>query len=180
MPFPGGQPEVILPTAYWPRVSADGNHLTYVLIDPSTGLDSLFIANSDGTDAYPIPIDPSLTYNIIDAPMLSADGKTIFFSASAPQRTYEPNWIEKLTGVTVASAHGNTPSDLWTIPITGGTPTQITHMKISDIFASFSPDNKHIAIFCEGGLFVMNSDGSELTLLVPNPQGISGTVRWIP
>jgi hypothetical protein len=83
-------------------------------------------------------------------------------------------------GVTVVSAHGNTPSDLWTVPVDGGTPTQITQIGISDLFASFSPDNEHIAIFSEDGLFVMNSDGSELTLLVPNLQGISGTVRWIP
>ena len=180
MPFPNGQPELILPTAYWPRVSSDGTRLVYTLIDPSTGLDRLFTANSDGTSAHPISLDPSLTYNIIDAPMFSADNQTIFFSAPAPHQTYNPSWIEKLTGVTAVSAHGNTPSDLWTVPITGGTPTQITHIKTSDLFATFSPDNEHIAIFSVGGLFVMNPDGSELTLLVPNLQGISGTVRWLP
>ncbi len=180
MPFPSGQPELILTTAYWPRISADGNQITYVVIDPSTGLDDLFISNSDGTGAHPVPIDPSLTFNIIDAPSFSTDGQTILFSAPAPHKTYKPNWFEKLSGVTVVSAHGNTPSDLWSIPVSGGTPVQLTDIAISDIFASFSPDNEHIAFFSEGGLFVMKRDGSELTLLVPNPQGISGTVRWLP
>jgi Tol biopolymer transport system component len=180
--YPNGQPELVVDKAYWPRISADGTQLAYVAIDPLSGLDSLFTANADGTDAHAIPIDPSLIYKIIDAPMFSADNQTIFFSAPAPitSQTYKPSWIEKLMGVTIALAHGNTPSDLWTVPISGGTPTQITHIETSNLFTSFSPDNKHIAVFSENGLLVMDPDGSELTLATPNLQGIAGTVRWIP
>ncbi|MBC7877511.1 MAG: hypothetical protein H7Y59_10105 [Anaerolineales bacterium] len=180
MTYPNGKSELIIDKAYWPRLSTDGTQLVYVAIDPVSGKDTLFISNSDGTNAHAVPIDPSMNYEVIDAPMFSANGQTIFFSAPAPRQTYERNWFEKLTGVTIASAHGDTPSDLWSVPTTGGTPMQITHMETSDLFASFSPDNEHIALFSEQGLFVMNADGSELTLLAPNPQTISGTVRWIP
>jgi Tol biopolymer transport system component len=182
MRYPNGQPELILEKAYWPRLSSDGTQLVYVAIDPMTRIDKLFTANSEGANPHEVPIDPSLTYKIIDAPMFSADNQTIFFSAPKPisNQSYEPSWFEKLMGITVVSAHGNTPSDLWSVSVTGGIPTQITNIETSDLFASFSPDNEHITFFSEAGLFVMNSDSSELTLLKHNLQTISGTVRWIP
>jgi len=47
------------------------------------------------------------------------------------------------------------------------------------LFASISPNHQHIASFSSDGVFVMDLDGSNLTMLVPNMAGISGTVSWI-
>lgn len=106
------------------------------------------------------------------------DGKTILFGAPAPTRSYQPNWFEKLTGIEAAKAH-NIPSDLWSVPITGGVPTQLTHIQTTGLFGSLSPDNKHLASLSAQGIFVMDLDGSNLTELISDP-GVHGTVSWIP
>jgi Tol biopolymer transport system component len=87
--------------------------------------------------------------------------------------------LERLLGITIASAH-TVPSDWWSVPLAGGTPTQLTHIAQVGLFASISPDKKHIASFSGAGLFVMNPDGTNLTVLLNDMGGVPGTVSWIP
>jgi len=82
-------------------------------------------------------------------------------------------------GVTVASAH-TVPSDWWSIPLAGGTPTQLTHINAVGLFASLSPDKQYLASYSGGGIFVMKPDGTESTMLVGDVGGQPGTVSWIP
>jgi hypothetical protein len=82
--------------------------------------------------------------------------------------------------VRIAKAHNNVTSDWWSVPVNGGAVTQLTNIQSSGLFASFAPDNKHIVSHSVDGIFVMNPDGSEITMLIPNPQSVPGTVRWIP
>lgn len=82
-------------------------------------------------------------------------------------------------GVRVAKAH-TIPSDWFSVPVAGGNITQLTNTQTTNLFASFAPDGKHIASHSTSGIFVMKPDGSELTILVPNPQAVPGTVTWIP
>ena len=113
----------------------------------------------------------------------SPDGQTIIFSAPVPQQTYQtyqPNWFEKLTGILVAKANGGLPVDWRSVPVSGGALTRLTHIQAAGLYASLSPDGKHIVSFSGSGIFVMNPDGSELTSLVPNLDGFTGTVSWIP
>ena len=65
------------------------------------------------------------------------------------------------------------------MPVTGGTPTQLTKLQTINLFASFSPDKKYIASMSGDGLFVMDLDGSNLTRLLSD-SGVHGTVSWIP
>jgi Tol biopolymer transport system component len=81
-------------------------------------------------------------------------------------------------GIQVAKAH-NVPSDWWSVPVTGGTATQLTHIQDTGLFASISPDQKHLASLSAEGIFVMDLNGSNLTQLVSDP-GVHGTVSWIP
>jgi hypothetical protein len=82
-------------------------------------------------------------------------------------------------GVIVASAH-SLPSDWWQVPITGGTPVQLTQIQAPGLYGSYSPDYQHLASFSGLGIFVMNPDGSGGAMLVNDVGGILGTVDWIP
>lgn len=178
MTYPAGEPEIIADHAFWPRLSSDSTKVVYIAIDPSSGTNELIVANAAGSDPQRIPFSGSWTPEIIDAPIFSPDGQSILFSAPDPTASYQRNWFEKLTGVEVAKAH-NVPSDWWSVPISGGAPTQLTNIQTINLFASLSPDQRHIASVSGGGLFVMDLDGSNLTQLVSDP-GVHGTVSWIP
>ena len=175
--YPDGQPEQIVENAFWPRVSPDSSRLVYVSLDPASGLSELFLANADGSNARAINLASSQNSGIKDAPIFSPDGQSILFSAPSPGQSYQPNWFDKLMGVRIAKAH-SVPSDWWSVPITSGEPTRLTQIQSTGLFASLSPDQKHLVSYSLEGLFVMELDGSNLTALIPDPGG--STVNWLP
>jgi Tol biopolymer transport system component len=182
MAYPNGKLEKVADQAYWPRISSDGARLVYVSIDPDSQANQLFVAHADGTDPQVVPLLGSfwMTNSIIDAPMFLPDGQTILFSAPSLLQTSAPNWIERLLGVTVASAHASIPSDWWSVPSTGGEPTRLTHLYSPSLFASLSPDGMSIACYSvTNGVFVMNTEGKGLTEIVGFAGGFPGTVSWI-
>jgi Tol biopolymer transport system component len=181
--YPDGQLETVADQAYWPRMASDGSRLTYVSIDADTQANQLFVANPDGSEAQVVPLLGSFWMNnsILDAPMFLPDGQTLLFSAPIPLQSSSPSWIERLLGVTVASAHPSIPSDWWSVPLTGGEPIRLTHLYSPSLFATLSPDKKFIASYSTThGVFVMNTQGQELTEIVSSTGGIPGTVSWIP
>ena len=179
MSYPGGEPEKLLDQAFWPRLSPDGAHLSFVSFDPVNGSNRLFTSNADGTDPHQVVLSGPYVPTIIDAPAFSPDDQMIYFSAATQTKSSTPGWFDKLLGITVASAHV-VPSDLWSVPIDGGTPTQLTHIASFGLFAGFSPDNKHVALYTGGELLAMNIDGTDLTTLVKDTGGVPGSVSWIP
>ncbi|MCL4530773.1 MAG: hypothetical protein M1282_15355 [Chloroflexi bacterium] len=176
---PSGQPQKVADGAYWPRLSADGARLAYVTLDPVDGSNKLYVANADGSGAYQVALTGLYVPQIIDAPFFTPDDKAVLYSAVSPTQPSQPNWVEKLFGITIASAH-TVPSDWWSVPIGGGTPTQLTHIAAVGLYASLSPDKKHIASYSGNGVFVMNPDGTGSTTIVPDVGGLAGTVSWIP
>ena len=178
MSYPEGQSEKIVDYAFWPRISSDSTRLVYVAIDPETAKNELYVANADGSDARRIVLSGSSVPNIIDAPVFSPDGSSIIFSAPPPVQAYRPTWWDKLMGVQVAKAH-EIPSDWWSVPVEGGTPTQLTQLQTIRLFASLSPDGRHIASLSGEGIFVMDQMGLNLTQLLFEP-GVAGTVSWVP
>lgn len=176
--YPNGQEETIAEDAFWPRVSSDSTKLVYVSIDPDSGRNELYVANADGSNSQRIAFSGPWIPDVIDAPIFSPDGQSILFSAPPPSQAYQPNWFERLVGIQVAKAH-NVPSDWWSVPVTGGVPARLTQIQTINLFASLSPDKKHIASVSGEGIFVMDLDGSNLTRLLYD-SGISGTVSWIP
>ncbi|HKY53536.1 MAG TPA: hypothetical protein VJM08_04480 [Anaerolineales bacterium] len=180
MPYPNGQPELIVKEAYWPRLSPDSGSLTYISIDPLSVKQQLMIANPDGSNAQEVALSGAYVPDIKDAPIFSPDGASILFSAAVPAQSRQPNWLERLTGVRMARANGNVPSDWWSVPTHGGSLTRLTQIQATGLYGSLSPDYKHLVSFGGAGIFVMNLDGSELTVLIPNPDLFTGTVHWIP
>ena len=177
----GGQEESVAEAAYWPRLSPDSSRLVYISVDPFSITHELVIADADGGNAQELVISGPYVPDIKDAPIFSPDGGSIIFSGAVPvPPAYPLNWFEKLMGVHVARANGGIPSDWWSVPVSGGTLTRLTHIQASSLYASVSPDGRHIVSFSGAGIFVMDLDGSELTILVPNLDGFTGTVSWIP
>jgi WD40 repeat protein len=180
MTFPEGQPELVAAKAYWPRLSSDSSHIAYISVDLFSRENKLYIADSNGENAHEVVLKGQQLPDIKDAPVFSPDGQSLLFSAPVPVQSYQPNWLDKLMGVRIAKAHSNIPSDWWSVPVGGGDITQLTNIQSAGLFASFAPDGKHIASYSLNGIFVMKPDGSELTMLIPNPQSLPGTVIWIP
>jgi Tol biopolymer transport system component len=177
--YPGGQPEKLVDEAYWPRLSRDGARLAFVTLDPVDGSNKLFVANPDGSGAYQVALSGRYVPPIIDAPVFTIDDKLILYSAVTPTQSSGPNWWERLLGISVASAH-TVPSDWWSVPIGGGTPTQLTHIAVAGLFASLSSDGKYIASYSGKGLFIMDQNGQSLTTLIGDLGGLPGTVNWLP
>jgi hypothetical protein len=179
MTFPEGQPELVAAKAYWPRLSSDSSHIAYISVDLFSRENKLYIADSNGENAHEVVLKGQQLPDIKDAPIFSPDGQSLLFSAPVPVQSYQPDWLDKLMGVHIAKAHSNIPSDWWSVPVGGGDITQLTNIQSAGLFASFAPDGKHIASYSLNGIFVMKPDGSELTMLIPNPQSLPGTVTWI-
>ena len=179
MAYPDGKLERIVEKAFWPRLSSDSSQLAYISVDLFLRENKLFISDSGGQNAREVVLSGQQIPDVKDAPIFTPDGKTLLFSAPVPAQAYQPNWLDKVMGVQIARAH-NVPSDWWSVSVNGGEITQMTNIQTTNLFASFSPDGKHIASHSTSGIFVMKPDGSELTMLVPNPQAVPGTVNWIP
>jgi len=179
MALPDGKPEKVAEKAFWPRVSSDSSQIAYISVDLFLRENKLFIADSNGRNAHEVVLKGPQLPEVKDAPIFSPDGRTLIFSAPVPVQSYQPNWLDKLMGVRVAKAH-TVPSDWFSVPVTGGNLTQLTNIQTTNLFASFAPDGKHIASHSTSGIFVMKPDGSELTMLIPNPQAVPGMVSWIP
>lgn len=178
--MPDGQLEKVAEKAYWPRVSPDSSRIAYVTVDLFESGNKLFVADADGSNAQEVVITGPRVPDIKDAPLFSADSLSLIFSADIPTRSYQPSWLDKLLGVRVAKAHSNVPSDWWTISVNGGEIIQLTNIQSRGLFGSLSPDHQYIASYSLDGIFVMKTDGTQLTQLIPNPQSVPGTVSWIP
>jgi hypothetical protein len=112
--------------------------------------------------------------------MFAADDQSIIFSAPNLGRSFTPGMFLFWLDLSRIFANGGIPSDWWSVPLAGGEPNQLTNIYSSSLYANFSPDKKHIAVYSADGIFVMNPDGSELTVLIDDVGQIAGTVSWIP
>jgi Tol biopolymer transport system component len=180
MTYPDGTPEKLIDHAYWPRVSQDGSHLVYVSLAAGPGNNQLFLANADGSEAHQVPLKGLPVPQIIDVPMTSPDNQIILFSSPDRLSASEPNWMNQLLGVQVALADGTLASDWWSVPITGGTVTQLTNLQLLALYGVYSPDKGYVGSYSADGIFVMKPDGTEVTRVVNDVGGITGTVSWLP
>ncbi len=171
--FPSGQPQKLIDSAFWPRLSSDGTKMAYVSFVPKTNSNDLYLANPDGSQAKLVM--PAGAFSAVDAPTFSPDGKTIIFSAVGGPQLSGLSWLDQLMGVQIAEAH-NVPSDWWRVSIDGGKPERLTQINGTGMYADFAPDGQHVAFTSITGLFVMRPDGSNLVQL--STEGLGGSVSW--
>lgn len=97
----------------------------------------------------------------VSAPEVSPDGKTLLYSVT--YYDYQKN-------------KGN--AELYTLPVAGGTPTQVTRTSASEIQAVWRPDGQKIAFLFAAGdvmqIFECNPDGSGRTQITHAPTDING------
>lgn len=175
MAYPAGEPEVVVPNAFWPRLSPDGTRLAYIDISGET--DDLIIANADGSEpVHPIPAG---MFPAVDAPTFTPDGTQIIFSAvNSVQFSEQKNdWWMQFLGVQVARAH-DVPSDLWIVSVEGGEPVRLTDTNDFGFYPVFSPDGTQIALVRGSGIYLMNPDGSDLRRI--RGAGAYGSLAWLP
>jgi Tol biopolymer transport system component len=177
MMYPNGIPEIVVRDAAAPHLSSDGTRLTYLFANKDTGATDLYLANADGTNPVQLKLSDNDTYAILDKPIFSADGKYVVFTWSDPNQSGVYSDFDQLLGLRVARAN-NFASDLWRIPVAGGVPERLTYLRYSGIRAAFSPDGELIAVLCDAGILVMNSDGSQISRI--SREGGYGNLEWIP
>ncbi len=158
-PYPAGQPQKLIDSAFWPRLSPDGSKLAYVSFVPSTNSNDVYIARPRWQPCQTRHAGRRLP--AVDAPVFSPDGKTIVFSAVGEPQLPSLSWLDQLLGVQIAEAH-NVPSDWWRVSVDGGKPERLTQVNGTGMYADFAPDGQHIAFTSITGLFVMRPDGSNL------------------
>jgi Tol biopolymer transport system component len=170
LPAAGGPPEKLISKAIWPRLSPDGSKLAYVAYDPPNGVNDLYLAAPDGTQATALL--PRGTFVSVDAPIFTPDGSSIYFSATGvgPQGSAAGgkavSWWERLTGVVIAEANG-APSEWWRMPVAGGQPTRLTQIATAGLSGGFSPDGQWMAFISYRGVGLYGLSSQKVTWLVP-------------
>jgi Tol biopolymer transport system component len=176
--YPDGQPEVVVADAFFPRLSADGQRLVYVAVDPQTFANALYVSDTNGGNAVRL-FGPE-QFIAVDSPLFTPDGQYVLFSAVSDGTASAPavqSLFDWLTGVQAAEAH-NVPSDWWRIPVTGGQAEKITNLLEIGLYGAFSPDGRYMAFITSNGLMLMNPDGSGVRKLAPLTNAF-GTLEWM-
>ncbi len=181
--LPTGQREVLVENAIWPAVSPDGEQLAYVWFDPEDYSNDLFVANADGSNQR-VLVDPTL-FEAVDAPLFTADGEYIVFSAVGDGTGATPlppaaAWLDRLLGVRAAYAAPDThnvPSDWWRVPVAGGPPERLTEILDTGLYGDLSPDGAWVGFVSASGLYVMPPNGGAVTRLARVEGG--GTLEWL-
>ena len=93
----------------------------------------------------PFTVDAMLKIQRISEPQLSPDGKTVAFTVQ-----------------TMDVAENTRPQQIWTVPVNGGGPVQITHEGTNNSRPRWMPDSRHL-------LFISNRGGSlQVWMMAPD------------
>src|SRR5438105_10226871 len=101
--------------------------------------------------AQKLPFDVQALMKVarISDPQLAPDGRTVAFTVQ-----------------TIDLEGNKKPKQIYTVPVDGGVPQQITNGSVNER-ARWSPDSKHIAFISDRGgspqVWIMNADGSDAT-----------------
>ncbi len=203
LPLDGGAPTPITQdTSYrntHPAFSPDGRRIAWFVRRLGVAGD-VWIADSDGRNAFPLTIDPKRE----SFPVWTPDGAGIIYAsredgayrlwvttlAGGATRPYSPparmsglpNLLPSLRRVAYHRTQ-NGVHNVWTASLDGGDPVQLTFDKESAGFPSWSPDGKWLALEVARGssshLAVMPSAGGPLQQIT-NETGHSWPFGWSP
>jgi dipeptidyl aminopeptidase/acylaminoacyl peptidase len=144
--------------ASMPAWSPDGTMIAFEGVDAGIVSD-IYVMNADGSDVRQLTDDPAYD----QYPQWSPDGFTIAYDNSGDRTESDPQY--------------SSTTDIWTVPVTGGTPTRLTTTAGPDAHPSYSPDGNRIAYFRQDGIWVMDADGAHPHRILK----VAGfTPRWSP
>ncbi len=149
----------------WPRVSPDGQKLTYITVDPETLERGLVVTDLAGDNL--VQLLKIGAYFDLDSPFFTIDSQHIYFAASLANPAISQHWWEPWLGVQVAQAHVDQPipTDWWRMPATGGEPERLTSEELLIIFGSLGSDGL-IYFSASDGLYVANPADGKIQRLV--------------
>jgi Tol biopolymer transport system component len=159
-------------------LTPDSKGVVYARLAPQTG-ETLNVAALDGSsDTVLVGIDQNLSpFNV---PRYSPDGKTIAF-ASADQtgaRAASPEYVSAAFGPQPAPSLDGLPEDIWTVPVTGGTPVRVADIKEDLPALTWGPDGKHIYVIGSAGLYDVNLTTGSVNRL--GDGAFHGQIVWAP
>lgn len=181
------QRRVIVSGALDPTIARDGSHMAFLKFDEDGVTMHVEIADLEGQN--PQRIISGKEFLGFYAPRFSPDGKQIIVAGIEGPPTDErgvplaqrrspqlASWLLGLFEPPTAEAHG-APWDLWIVNIDGSGLRRLTRMNEDLPMASFSPEGKIIAIMGYNGIYLMNTDGSNLRRI--ESQGDHGGLDWV-
>ncbi len=181
----GTEREPVVDGAFQPDLSADGEALAFVRSDPDTFAQSLWVAQSDGSEARMILSADE--FYALSGPRFAPDNRTIIFAGSGASATL-PNssrsssdtapagWFDWFNPPP-AAAHG-LPWDLYTIHVDGTGLKTLTNLGEDQPSVVFTDDGRYALFWGARGMYVMNTDGSRLQRL--SDTGGHGSLDWRP
>lgn len=154
---------IIASDGVWPRLSADGERITYVQVNPSNDERAIIVADADGSN--PVPLITMGQFFDVDTPFFSADGEFVYF-IGADDPNARRSLFDLLMGVRVAEAHAdhNIPSDWYRVSVNGGSPERITNRGAIVYYGDLG--NEQLFFTSQEGLFSVSlSDNTVIQVL---------------
>ena len=150
-----GEQVEIAKDGIWPHVSAVGERLTYITVNPETQARGLVVSDWNGENV--VELAAIGRYFDVDSPRFSNDGQFIYFAAAVPQTS----WLDWLFGVQTAYAHPdvNFPVEWLRVPAVGGEHERLSAENKRIIFGDFSATGDTLYFTTTDGLFSMSADG---------------------
>jgi Tol biopolymer transport system component len=172
-----GQSTTVERGASNPAISRDGRAVAVVGEDPALG-PSLRVLPAGG--GPPRTLVPPGRFVSLLAPRFSPDGQTLAFSAAevpgAPPKAAGPlDRLLQLVGPATAHAH-DYPWEVWTVPVAGGPPRQLTQVRQDTPYLAWSADGGRVLVYGANGLHLVDAAGGRAQLL--SPEGSHGGMDW--
>jgi Tol biopolymer transport system component/mono/diheme cytochrome c family protein len=158
--------QALLEDAMDPAISANGQQLAYLLLSRDGYTQSIYVANSDGTN--PRKVYDSPDFQGFYAPRFTPDGTRLIVAAIGG-----PLGPQGSAGS--VALHG-LPWDLWQINLDGTGLRRLTEIFEDLPLVSFSPDGSELLMMGSGGIYRLKPDGSELRRI--DPLGDHGGIDW--
>ena len=120
-----------------------------------------FIAPLFAANKAPFTFDAMMLVSRVGDPQLSPDGNMVAFTVQ-----------------TVDMGANTTPTQIYTVPVSGGSAIQITHAGFQNSRPRWSPDSRRIFFVSDRGkgsqIWSMNADGSDPKQITTLPTEASG------
>jgi len=146
----------------------DSTQALYVLFSSTTFQTSIWLM--DVQDGDPREVVPEGIFLNLSSPRLSADGTTVFFSASGERLDEDSE-----AGIPRARAHG-APWDVWALTLETAELTRMTTLMMDGPHLAVSPDGTILAILALEGLYLLEQETGTLYEIADS--SAEGEVIW--